>query len=341
MKNLLLIFALSIAAPTSMLAAQPADSARFYFNKGLEEKTAKRYLVASQAFDKALQHNPSFIDAYLESGYTALEMRKTDQAKAAFTKVYELDPNNKAAIKELTSLYFSYRQFEKAIEFAGKCKDCENLQRLVGMSYYQLEDYPAAAKALTNALNSNPNDGEAAYTLARSYLDMEDYKKAVPFYEKAVAMPGARNNWMYELGLLYYTVADYKNSVASFLKAAENGYVQSNDFKENLGYSYIYSGEYDKGEALLLVIWQRKPGNKDILRDLAQILYEQKQYDRSLGYCQKLMELDPKDGKALYQAGLCFQKKGQKDRGMQMCDKAIEMDPSLESLRKKKEIPGM
>ena len=68
---------------------------------------------------------------------------------------------------------------------------------------------------------------------------------------------------------------------------------------------------------------------------------QQKQYDKSLAYCQKLMELDAKDGKALYQAGLCFQKKGQKDRGQQMCDKAIEMDPSLTSLRRKKEIAGM
>jgi tetratricopeptide (TPR) repeat protein len=65
------------------------------------------------------------------------------------------------------------------------------------------------------------------------------------------------------------------------------------------------------------------------LRELAQILYDQKQYDRSLDYSQKLLEADPKDGKALYQAGLTFIKLGKKDRGQNMCDKAIELDPSL------------
>ena len=74
---------------------------------------------------------------------------------------------------------------------------------------------------------------------------------------------------------------------------------------------------------------------------MAQALYEQRQYDKSLTYCQKLMEIDDKDAKALYQAGLCFQKKGEKDRGQQMCDKAIQLDPSLENLRRKKEMPGM
>ena len=41
-----------------------------------------------------------------------------------------------------------------------------------------------------------------------------------------------------------------------------------------------------------------------------------------------------KDAKAMYQAGMCFQKKGDKDRGMGLCDKAIEIDPSLASMRK-------
>ena len=73
---------------------------------------------------------------------------------------------------------------------------------------------------------------------------------------------------------------------------------------------------------------------------MAEIFYKQKQYDKSLEYCQRLMEKDPKDAKALYQAGLVFQKRGKKDRGQQMCDAAIEMDPALASLRHKKEMPG-
>lgn len=111
--------------------------------------------------------------------------------------------------------------------------------------------------------------------------------------------------------------------------------LQSNDFSENLGYAYIFGGEFEKEEKLLLAILVKKPGSKDILRDIAEAYYGQKMYDKSLEYCQKLMELDMKDAKALYQAGLCFQKKGQKEKGQGMCDKAIEMDPSLASMRQK------
>lgn len=321
--------------------AQKNDSSRFYFKKGMEEKNARRFLVASQAFEKAIKFDPTYTEAYLENGYVSLEMRKTDPAIRNFTKVYELQPSNKAVVKELMDLYYNYRQYNKATEFANKCMDCKGAQRIIGMSYYKQEDYGKAEKALLLALSKDGNDAEATYTLARTYLDMEEYKKAVPYYEKAVNMDKTKNVWMYELGLLYFNLTNYKAAVSSFTSAMERGYAVSNDLNENLGYASLYSGDYDKGEQLLLNIWNKKPGNKDLLRDMSEVLYQQKQYDRSLVYCQKLMELNPNDAKALYQAGLNFQKKGNKDRGQQMCDKAIEMDPSLASLRREKKMPGM
>ncbi len=337
MKNLLLAAATLIG---SHAVALDPDSSSIYFNKGLQEKSNKRLLVASQAFEKAITFNPKFKEAYLENAQVLMEMRQVHKAKENYTKLFELDPGNKVAIRALTELYYNYNQFDKAIEFAKKCNDCENTQRIIGMSLYKQEDYASAEKYLLSAIAKNPLDAEATYTLARTYLDMEAYGKAVPWYEKAVNMEGAKNAWMYELGLLYYNNNNYKNAVIAFEKAAANGYDQKNDFNENLGYAALYAGDYVKGENLLLGILKRKPNNITILRDMSEIFYQQKQYDKSLEYCQKLMELDAKDGKALYQAGLVFIKKGEKDRGQKMCDKAIEMDPSLASLRKKKEMPG-
>jgi len=333
MKNTTL-FLLSIFS-CSIVFSQNADSANFYFNKGMEEKAASHFLVASKYFDKAIQFNPTHKDAILQNAYANMEMRKTDVAKGLFTKLYELDPANKAAIAALTTLYFDYRQFQQAIEFAMKCTGCENAEKIIAISNYHREDYDAAVKGLLNVVAKNPNDAEAAYTLGRSYLEMELYKKAVPWYNKAVQLDVSKNVWAYELGLLYYNLDDFKNAVVFFNKAAEAGYPQSKDFAENLGYAYIYSGAFEKGEAILLSILAKKPGSVDILRDMAEAYYKQKMYDKSLEYCQKLMELDTKDAKALYQAGLCFQKKGQKDKGQGMCDKAIEMDPSLASMRQK------
>ena len=339
MKNTILLILGIIAARA--LFSQNADSANFYFQKAIDEKKAGHLMVASKYFYNAIHFNPQMKEAYLQNGYTNLEMRKTDVAKGLFTKVYELDPANNDAIKELMTLYFDYRQFKKAFEFASKCSNCEKADRVMALSNYHLEDYGAAIKGLNNVVAKNPNDAEASYTMGRSYLDMEQYKAAVPWYNKAVQLDTTKNLWAYELALLYYNLNDFKNAAVFFTKAATAGYPEGNDFNENLGYAYLFSGEFEKGEKMLLGVLAKKPGNMDILRDMAEAFYFRKMYDKSLEYCQKLMEVDVKDAKALYQAGLCFQKKGQKDKGQGMCDKAIEMDPSLASMRQKSMTMGL
>jgi tetratricopeptide (TPR) repeat protein len=320
--------------------AQTTDSATYFYQKGVEEKTAKKYLVASKNFDKAIKFNPSYTAAYIDNGYANLEMRKTDAAITNFTKANELEPENKLAISELMNLYFNYRQYAKAVTYAQKCKDCANADKVIAISYFQQEDYAKAEKALLGVVGKNPADAEVNYTLGRCYMEMEQEKNAIFYYNKAVALDTTKSTWLHELALLYYTVNDYKNAVVYFNKAAANGFAQSNDFNENLGYSYIYAGEFEKGEKILLDLMAKKPGNKDILRDIAQAYYDQKLYDKSLEFCQKLMELDTKDAKALYQAGLCFQKKGQKDKGQAMCDKAIELDPSLNKMKHQQSMMG-
>ena len=334
MKNLFTLLALT--GSIHSFAGTPIDSAQFFYSKGLEEKAAKHFSVASQLFTKAVSINTSFTEAYIENGYANLEMHKTDQAKENFTKAYTLQPSNSTSIKELANLYFDYRQWDKAIEFAKKCTDCANSARIIGMSNYEKEDYGQAEKYLLQAIAKTPADAQAQYTLARTYIEMELEQKAVPYFEKAVSLNPDKNAWAYELGLLYYNNEDFKNSVRAFETAAAHGYVESNDFNENYGYSLLYSGNFAKGEEKLMGVYQRKPGDKTIIRDLAQVLYAKQQYNRSLDYCQKLLEMDPKDGKALYQAGMDFQKLGQKDKGQGMCEQAIKMDPSLESLRTKK-----
>jgi tetratricopeptide (TPR) repeat protein len=326
MKNILSI--LSVAVVFNASAAPLADSAQIYFAKGKEEKNAKRYLVASSHFDKAIKFNATFVEAYIENAYANLEMRRVDAAKTNFIKAYELQPNNGEVIKELATLYYNYRQWDKAIEFINKCNSCDNKDRLIGLCNYEKENYMEAEKYLLKTLTVTPNDALVNYKLARNYMDMEAYRKAVPYFEKAVTLDPAQSKWAYELGLLYYNNNNFRSAAVAFENAEKNGYIVTNDFNENYGYALLYGGQFAKGEEKLMAIYKKK-GNKEMLRDLAQILYDQKQYERALDYCQRLMELDPKDGKALYQAGLTFIKLGKKDKGQAMCDKAIEFDPSL------------
>jgi tetratricopeptide (TPR) repeat protein len=310
------------------------DSARAYYQMGLEQKSAKRFAMASANFNQAISLDNKYKAAYLEDAYVNMEMNRTDNAKADFEKVYTIDPDDQHVIKALTMLYYDYHQYKLAILFANKCTTCDNAERIIAMSNYAQENYEEAISGLQDVIEKNPDDAEATYTIARSYLELEEYVKAVPYYQKAIALY-PKNAWMYELGLLYYTNEDYKDAVVLFDKAAAAGYNQSSDYNENLGFACVYSGDFVRGEKILLALLTIRPTNKDLLRGLADAYYSHKMYDRSLEFCQKLLVLDAKDGRAMYRAGMCFQKKGDKEKGQQMCDEAIQIDPSLANLKQK------
>lgn len=333
MKRILLTLVILISV--TPIFAQ-SDSAKFYFKKGMDEQSVKRYLVASKNFEKAIQFDEKYTDAYIENARVNLSMRRIEAAQINFEKAYQLQPHNQIAIRELATLYINNRQYQKSSELAAKCKNCPEVERIIAMSSYQMEDYVKAIAGLEKVLAKNPKDAEATYTLGRSYLEVEDFKSAIKLYQKALTLDATKNVWMYELALQLYNSNDFQNAKKYFLMAAEAGYPKSNDFYENLGFAYINTGDIENGLKSLNTVLSRKPNNKELLNDMAQALYSAKRYNEALGYYQKLLELNAKDANALYMAGITFQKMGEKERGIAMCDEAIKLDPSLAKNRQKK-----
>jgi tetratricopeptide (TPR) repeat protein len=334
MKNL--IPGIIVIFSCTHIVAQTTDSAQFYFKKGLDEKVARRYLVAAKYFDRSAEFNTRFTEAFIENGRVNLEMHKIDAALINFSRANQLEPANADAIKELASLYFNNRQFQKAMDMAQKCKSCPEADRIIAMCNYNQEDYGKAIPGLQKVLAKFPIDAEASYILGRSYLELEEYKNAIPYYQKAVDLDTTKNVWMYELGLICYNQDQFSDALKYFKMAANAGYPTSNDFLENIGFAYLYTRDIENGIKNLSTVLSRKPNNVELLTDIAQAMYQAKQYDNALIYYQKLIELNPKDSKALYMAGMTFQKQGQKEKGQAICDKAIAMDPSLAEKRQKK-----
>lgn len=337
MKNLLLTTSLYFIS--SAVFSQNADSASYYFKKGMEEKAARRFAVAEKNFNKSIEFRQDYVEAYIENGKVNLEMRKIYDAQKNFTKAYELQPSNPEVVKQMADLYFNNRQFQKAIEFAQKCSTCQDVDRILGMCYYQTEDYGKAQAYLQKAVAKNDKDAESAYTLGCTFLELENEKNAIPQYQKAIALDPSRNVWMYELGLIYYSQSDYKNALKYLNQASDAGYNKSNDFYENIGFAQIYTGDTENGIKTLSEVLNKKPNNKELLNNIANAMYDTKRYDAALLYFQKLLALNPKDASSLFMAGMVFQKKGEKEKGQKICDKAIEMDPSLAKNRQKKDIP--
>ena len=83
-----------------------ADSSTAYFQKGVVEEKARRFMVAFNQFQKAIQFKADNIDALRELGVVAGEMRRYDNAIPAFEKVIALQKDDAVATENLANLYF-------------------------------------------------------------------------------------------------------------------------------------------------------------------------------------------------------------------------------------------
>ena len=333
------ILSLFFCVITHFLSAQNSDSSQYYFNEGVASNNSRLYAMASKNFEKAIFHNPNFVDAYIKNGQVNLEMSRVYEASQNFEKAYQLQPENNEVIKELTQLYFNNRQYQKAIDLVEKRIGCENSDEIKGIGYYHLEDYGKAREYLLKAISKNNKDAQAHYTLGRTFLELENEKGAISAYVNAIDLDSTKFQWKYELGLIFYNQNDYKNALKYFDAAAASGLNKNNDFLENYGFAKVYNGEVETGISTLETVLKKKPNNTELLNNIANAMYTTKRYESALFYFEKLLTINPKDASSLFMAGMTFQKMGQKAKGEKICDKAIEMDPSLAKNRQKKEMP--
>lgn len=85
----LTIIALFLANSTTAFS-QSADSADYYYKKGLEERNNRRFLPALGYFQKSTGYKSDHADAQKELALTAMEINKNELAIPAFNKLLTL-----------------------------------------------------------------------------------------------------------------------------------------------------------------------------------------------------------------------------------------------------------
>jgi tetratricopeptide (TPR) repeat protein len=335
MKTIIFIFSLLFSW---LLTFAQSDSSDAYYRKGLAEKNIRRYMVAFNYLQKAVDFKADNLDAQMALGETAAELRKSDIAKTAFLKVLELKKDDPQAIEKLATLYFNTRKWKEAVTYGKKMLELKigkNANYMIGKSLYEQEDYGHMLPYLTTAAKEDPSNAEIPYLIGRSYVDMSNYKSAAPYLEQAIMLDTTKPRWVYECALNFGAIPNDKMAIKYYLLAADRGYKTDNDYYQNLADSYIASGQAKEGIELLKKILERKPADLELLYNLAEIHYKTGKYQEAIDYWDKILGYDKQNARSLYMIGLSYQKKGEKEKGQQLCDKAIEMDPSLNSLKQK------
>ncbi|MFP4308630.1 MAG: tetratricopeptide repeat protein [Desulfococcaceae bacterium] len=102
--------------PTPSAGDDKRTTANEYFEKGLEYRKAEDWKKSAAQFEKAVEADPDYAEAYSNLGYAYRKQGMFEKAVRTYNKAIELDDELAAAHEYLGEAYVQMGQMDKARE---------------------------------------------------------------------------------------------------------------------------------------------------------------------------------------------------------------------------------
>jgi len=162
------------------------------FNLGVSYYHQGEIAKAIQAYSKAIEMDPVYIEAFNNLGMTYQEMGDLENALRSYRRAIEINPKYEKALNNIGILFFLRGEDEKALEtflklLAINPNHIESHIHL-GMLYKKKGQPEKGIESYQKALAINPLHGEAHYNLGLLYEQMEKTDLAVYHYQQFIQL---------------------------------------------------------------------------------------------------------------------------------------------------------
>jgi superkiller protein 3 len=172
-------------------------------------------------------------------------------------------------------------------------------------------DFAAAADALKQVVQAQPNLTRAWFNLGYAYTALHKYEEAIAAYRKAVELEPNLFEARLNLGILLFQQDDPQGALEHLERAAtlKPDYLRAQLY---YGWALARTGQMERAEKQYKAVLQldQKPASTHC--DLGQLYLQEKRYQEALGSFQKAYELDPTLAQA--QMGMAMAAEGLNDK---------------------------
>jgi tetratricopeptide (TPR) repeat protein len=223
-----------------------------WYEEGLALHRKGKWDKAIVDYNKALELNPQYTDAYYNRGICYYKKDEYDKAIADYKKVLELDPQYANAYYGLALTYEAKGEHDKAIADYNKVLELNPQDAdgycTRGIAYGAKGEYDKAIADYNKALELNPQYAYAYKHRGNAYRNKGEYDKAIADYYKAVWWEPQDADAYYNRGVAYKYKGEYESAIADFNKVLELDPQDAYAYKYR-GNAYSEKGEYDRAIA--------------------------------------------------------------------------------------------
>lgn len=162
------------------------------YKAGISHTRAGRFAQAVQSYQKAIELNPQYAEAYHELGYALFKLGKYNESLEASVKAAKLRPKNVETYRNLGDTYKASNQIDKACESYTQAKNLapKHFQTVTKLAncFVQQGDSNAAINTYNDSLKVQPNNAVAIYELGKLYNSLGRSEEAMDEYTKLLTL---------------------------------------------------------------------------------------------------------------------------------------------------------
>ena len=196
-----------------------------YLNIGLANKEEKDFNSALTYFDKAIEVEPNFAEAWCAKGSILNELKRYEEALTYFDKAIELDPNNAEAfnnkgfaLNELNRYEDALKYFDKAIEL-----DPNNAEAWCnkGASLMHQNQTKEALINFNRAIEIEPGFDKAWSNKGAALIEIGKTNEALDCLENAISLKPQNVHALNNKGICLNKLKRYEDSISTLMQVFE------------------------------------------------------------------------------------------------------------------------
>ncbi len=163
-----------------------------HFNLGVSYQNQKNYSKAIESYKKAIELDPTYIEAYNNLGILHQEIGEDNGAFEIYQKLIKVNPRYEKAYNNLGVLFYKKGRYEEAVEAFQKAIaiNPDNIESYInlGVIFKKQGQWGKAVEVYQKALSLNPLHKETHYNMGLLYEQIENLDLAIEHYQRFVEL---------------------------------------------------------------------------------------------------------------------------------------------------------
>jgi Flp pilus assembly protein TadD len=163
-----------------------------YFNLGIASHREREFSKAIQAYQRVIELDPTYVEAYNDLGIIYQELGDFDKAYDAYRKCLQINPRYEKAHNNLGILLYLKGRYEESIQSFQKALSINpyNVESYInlGILYKKTGQTDRAIASYQKALTLSPDNGETQYNIGLLYEQLEKVDLAIRHYQKFIQL---------------------------------------------------------------------------------------------------------------------------------------------------------